>query len=530
MLRNVRRRIEGTPVNEMPQAGGRDARRRRAIAIAAKINQKYPYATFGRAYVRRGSAESLDQFGTTYRQASDIQKQNRKRYGYIGRGLYSSRALRNDYETLMGKRVSRAISGKLASSIRNLPIPFSGSGLYTNNLIAGGTGSIPSVMGSGDETGAITVSHTEYICDVFGPGVAGGSAVSFENQSFPLNPGMEQTFPWLSQIAQNFEEYEFKQLIFSYTSTITDIGNSTNGQCGTLTMATDYNAAHQPFSDKQEMLSYAHSYSCKTTEPMDHGVECDPNKNALSKVLYVRSENLVSTEDIKTYDHGIFQLAISNSPTALNGQSLGELRVSYTVTLRKPKLFTARGLAIQRDRFISNSGVGSQLITPTSVVYRGQRNGLNCVIRPTTRGSTNGFDVVFPDTYTGAVQIMVTARSLATVTGGQFFIQPPLVFGNVTTLNEIYSSEGTPTFMLTTTINDGVSAGADACLIFHCFVRASTGGNDNVVFIWGTQNTTSSFQTFVNISEYNSYDKTRNTEIDNWISPTGVVVAGNATL
>lgn len=553
MLRNVRRRIEGAPVNEMPQAGGRDARRRRAIAIAAKINQKFPYATFGRAYVRRGSQESLDQFGQTYRTASAVQKDNRKRYGYVGRGLYGVRDLRNDYETLMGKRVSRAISSKLASTIRSLPFSgsglYSGRGLYTNNLIAGGTGSVPMVSGSGDETGSITITHQEYITDVYGPGVftsgsGGPIAPSFENIAFPINPGMEQTFPWLSQIAQNFEEYEFKQLIFHYTSTITDIGSSTSGQCGTLTMATDYNAAHEAFSDKQEMLGYAHSFSCKTTESMDHGVECDPSKNAISKVLYVRAYNLATTEDIKTYDHGIFQLAITNIPYNLQGQALGELRVSYTVTLRKPKLFSGRGLGISRDYFVTNSVNATadvrNLIAADSLIYKGQFNNLNCLITgnvaPPSNAAWRGFSITFPDYYTGALQVIVNVRCLAASIPANYgmTIQPPETQGNVTLIKDLYSQDGEPAaFMIPTNVNAGTYSPTDVDVyaVITVFVRASSGGVDNRLFISGWQVAGGPLvQTYVNIMEYNAYDKTNPNAVTNLVSPAGTVVAGNATL
>jgi hypothetical protein len=44
------------------------------------------------------------------------------------------------------------------------------------------------------------------------PDLGGGVIEDFQNQSILLNPGLEASFPWLSQVAQNFEEYEFVQL------------------------------------------------------------------------------------------------------------------------------------------------------------------------------------------------------------------------------------------------------------------------------------------------------------------------------
>jgi hypothetical protein len=92
---------------------------------------------------------------------------------------------------------------------------YTGSGAYSNDLVTSTTeaGSIPRFGTSSDETGALTVSHREYIRDVYGnPDLGGGVIEDFQNQSILLNPGLEASFPWLSQVAQNFEEYEFVQL------------------------------------------------------------------------------------------------------------------------------------------------------------------------------------------------------------------------------------------------------------------------------------------------------------------------------
>lgn len=74
-------------------APGGSFARRRAIAINAKINKKFPYSTYGRAYIRRGSPFSLQQFGDSYRAADATQRGNRHNFGFYGRGLYTGRGL-----------------------------------------------------------------------------------------------------------------------------------------------------------------------------------------------------------------------------------------------------------------------------------------------------------------------------------------------------------------------------------------------------------------------------------------------------
>ena len=74
------------------------------------------------------------------------------------------------------KSIKRDASGRFLS--------YSGRGMYTSNALIKGSGmSAPKVRAIGDETGAISLTHREYIGDIYGP------SNNFSNQSFPLNPG-----------------------------------------------------------------------------------------------------------------------------------------------------------------------------------------------------------------------------------------------------------------------------------------------------------------------------------------------------
>jgi len=192
----------------------------------------------------------------------------------------------------------------------------------------------------------ITFSHREYVRDIYAP----TSSKAFEIQSWALNPGVTLSFPWLSQIASNFEDYQFIQLIFTFKSTVTDFA-ATSGQVGQVVMATQYNPDQDIFADKEEMMLYEGGMSCKTTESLIHGIECDPAKNSGPSGKYVRVGNLSSSEDLKDYDHGRTSLAVLNCPSAYQGQQIGELWVSYTVHLRKPKFMTGNGYTIPRDLY-----------------------------------------------------------------------------------------------------------------------------------------------------------------------------------
>lgn len=90
---------------------------------------------------------------------------------------------------------------------------YSGRGSYARN----------EVMVGGDETGSICISNREYVGDIFAPSASG----TFSVTPFPLNPGLEQSFPWLSQLAANYEEYEFIQLVFEFKSVFPNTASTT---------------------------------------------------------------------------------------------------------------------------------------------------------------------------------------------------------------------------------------------------------------------------------------------------------------
>jgi hypothetical protein len=173
------------------------------------------------------------------------------------------------------------------------------------------------------------VCHREYLGDIFG-------TAGFNNTSYPLNPGMAVTFPWLSSIAQNYQQYKFHGIIFEFRPLITDF--VTNGAPGVVIMATNYNADVPIYTTKQEMENSEYAVSVKPTRDLMHGVECATTQTVLSE-LYIRSGEVTAGQDLRLYDLGNFQFATQANPV----QDLGELWVSYCVEFFKPVLPTDVG-------------------------------------------------------------------------------------------------------------------------------------------------------------------------------------------
>ena len=366
-----------------------------------------------------------------------------------------------------------------------------GRGNYAggNNLIlGGGSNGTASISSLHDETGAVTISHTEYLTDIFGPPIG----QPFQNLVFPLNPALQQTFPFLSQLACNYDEYSFISLIFMYKSTTTDIGTSTTGQCGTVIMCTNYNASGAPFQDKGLMMQYSDAASAKTTDNLDHGVECDPTKNAGNAIQYTRSGPVSGTQDIKTYDLGNFQFAIANSPAGFANNPIGELWVQYRVQLRKPKLFVTRGLAIDKDQFIADAATGAVAqaginVFGTSIngVYSAQQNNIGCLLQPSytfaytglgtpaqTATVGTGFSITFPAFYNGNLRITLLIAGTVIVPGGW----GPVLLGNIVLINDIYSSTTADPASFVRMVGDsGAGAATEFYYVLDIYVKQATG-------------------------------------------------------
>lgn len=193
-------------------------------------------------------------------------------------------------------------------------------------------------------SGDTIIAHREYITDI----VTSATPGAFNIQSFKINPGLASTFPWLSEIATSYEEYEMLGCIFEFKSTSSDALNSTNTALGWVLQGTNYNAAQANFSSKLAMLNTQYSNDCKPSESCIHPIECDPHFNPMMS-QYIRSGAVPTGEDPKTYDLGNYQIATGGMQAA--SVVVGELWVSYQIALRKPIFGPQQGAGIQSDHF-----------------------------------------------------------------------------------------------------------------------------------------------------------------------------------
>lgn len=163
------------------------------------------------------------------------------------------------------------------------------------------------------------VNHSEFIQDLTGTGPA------FIVKKFAVNPGMNQTFPWLSSIANRFQKYRFRKLAFRYET------SAPSTQSGYVMIVPDFDASDQIPTNKQQALQFQSSVRSNVWERILLQVR-DKDLHA-EEQYYVRSGDIPNT-DIKTYD--VAQLfTVMVGPGAELG-AIGELWVDYEVELISP--------------------------------------------------------------------------------------------------------------------------------------------------------------------------------------------------
>ncbi|QMW68802.1 capsid protein [Crucivirus-324] len=197
-------------------------------------------------------------------------------------------------------------------------------------------GSPPAMANGALPGGACIISHREYLGDIISNSVAN----TFHSQNFSINPGLANTFPWLSQLATNFTQFRIMGMAFEFRSMSADALNSTNTALGQVIIATNYDPASPAFSSKAEMENSAYAQSIKPSSSVLHLIECDTSTMPVSE-MYVRSGDIPTGTDIRFYDLGTTTVATNGfQGTSVNA---GELWVTYQVLLLKPKIVDGLG-------------------------------------------------------------------------------------------------------------------------------------------------------------------------------------------
>jgi hypothetical protein len=204
----------------------------------------------------------------------------------------------------------------------------------------------PQVSGSAFTGDGVTrVRHREFIADV------GSTAALFDIQSFPLNPGLITTFPWLgSTVALGYESYLIKKIRICYETALS------TASVGAVMIAIDFDANDTPPTNKQQMMAYHNAVRSPVwTECCYTADTADLQKFGHQR--YLRSGNPPANTDIKTYDVGNILVASYNAAAGV----LGEIYAEYDIELHTPQFDPFASIISKSARIIPATGVSRLL-------------------------------------------------------------------------------------------------------------------------------------------------------------------------
>lgn len=297
------------------------------------------------------------------------------------------------------------------------------------------------------------IRHREFIQDYLTP----STPSAFSNTTFTINPGNVICFPWLSAVAANYQQYKFNGLLFEFRTMTSEV--TAGGAMGTVIMATNYDVNDSAFADKLHMENSQYAISAKPSSSILHTVECAPNLTA-TKLLYVRnaSSSTTATSDNRFFDLGLFQMA-STGLSATAGTALGELWVTYDVSLFKPEVATTSAAAGQ-------TLVGSGSVSKASV-FGTAATSVGAAIASGS-GSTLTFNI--PGQY--LVNFIVTA--------GTTLINAGAVGGTATTKSNLWDSVTSAATTMTSLYRVNVTSAGQTLVLDYSGANTVTATNTRI--------------------------------------------------
>jgi len=345
---------------------------KRAIARRAYIRGKYPSDKFAHAYVPRGSAASQALGitpGLTFREASAEEQVRRRAVGWYGKGDYMQAPAIAPMTTVAPSFTGRDLDGSLMS-----------------------------------KSGVPTMIRKEVFFNVTTPTTQGQQSI----QEFVVNAGLDEMFPFGSQIANNYRKYRITQLAFQYKNMLPQ--STTQSQVGQVTLAWNPDVDEQnDLTTSIQVLNDQGSVTCNANEDVVLFCEMDPQRGANGGFLNVRNKGLRIGQDANDFDAGKLVLTLAGFPVTTGGSVqpylVGRLVVAYCMELSHEIINTAMGNSIDMDMYAKPLTVGT---TATSfnpqfwlpAMYRSDNN-----VGTTIYANTNRIGIQWPSTAFGYYDI-----------------------------------------------------------------------------------------------------------------------------
>ncbi len=168
--------------------------------------------------------------------------------------------------------------------------------------------------------GNIVVRHREYLGKIAG-------ATGFSVLSKAINPGLSTSFGWLYGLANRYESYRVKRMVYHY------VPSKTGTFAGTIILGIDYDASDASPFGEDELQTYWGAKTSVITEPLSL-VASVQAMHKIGPSKFVRMGSLDADQDIKLYDVGNFFYAVDG---CADTSSIGRIFVDYEIELQTPQ-------------------------------------------------------------------------------------------------------------------------------------------------------------------------------------------------
>lgn len=229
---------------------------------------------------------------------------------------------------------------------------------------------------------------------------------TLNSQTVLLQPGLEDTFPWLAGFASKYQKYMMTNVSFEFIPTVGEFAEA--GKQGRVVLC--YNA--DCFDANINSLSEAENLQPRAVGvPTQRLVLRVPPEN-LGRQLLVRNGNIPAGATVQDFDFGRLYVVTAGGAAATDATAIGELYVNYDVVLINPFVGT---LAVTPPTTHSSS-----ITFPTASALTASWADLQGFTAPTTWTETlwNGLGIANVISTPSDVSVSVPAgRYFFSVTG-----------------------------------------------------------------------------------------------------------------
>lgn len=222
-------------------------------------------------------------------------------------------------------------------------------------------------------TGDITIDHMEPLGPLYGNAATNTGAGSYE-----LNPGLIETFKWLSRVAILYEYYTVNKLEIIYKN------KTATSTPGNVVLGIDYDASGVVPESTQELEAYLCSKNCSPWQ--DTTLSCQPKdlKRFQNRLVRDIDELTQTDDDRRLTDFGRFFVMTEDNNTT---DKIGNLYVKYNITFHTPR-------GVRRAHALYADFVGSVAGRASALPF-GSTPGTNTTTVGVTMSATNGNETTF---------------------------------------------------------------------------------------------------------------------------------------